>query len=318
MSEVERFRSAHHLNEVNKEVREARTIKDGSKDRTIGDVEETNRIILEAAYRKALDTETDQIQEENFSNVYTADEIESNLRLVRDLEEKFAQQNESEPSKEEIMRLGRILEAIVIEQIELNEWLGEHVKTQQTTRFDDYTNGIDFIAEFEDIGKHLGFAIDATSGHDKTIEKKLDRIRKKIMRGEMGEVRYFRSSDGFLKGKMELLPTVVLAIERKTLVHLARLWVQGKQSELARHPVKYFFFHEVLVQLEAQLRFAKELKERGKLKNEYILVRLNEQVEFMKKSVPDDLMKVLDQNFDHGHRYVSVLSSRVFSYDYEK
>lgn len=226
---------------------------------------ESDEVVLDAAFRKAMETETDQIQMEDFVSVYGEEKIRADQKKVQDLHKEFERRDVVQEMME-TRRLGKILEAIVTEQIELNEWLGPNVRTQQTAEFDDYTNGIDFVAEFDEQGalRHMGFAIDATHGQQSAIEHKLEKIRHQLNRGELGELTYFQTVDGSFQGKKRFIPRVVLAVDKKHMIELARLWVHGEQKALSTHPIKQQIMKEIIVQLQGQINYAKALEKKGK------------------------------------------------------
>jgi hypothetical protein len=166
---MERFRSDQHFR-VAKEM----AMQKGKEGKEL----ESDQIILEAAYQKALKTETDVIDPRDFEEIVDPNVMRAHAQEVSYLRGIFDQQKEH-PETAEVHKLGKILEAIVIEQIELNEWLGPNVNTQQTCEYDDFCNGIDFVTEFNQEGalRHVGFAIDATHGKQQTIQWKLEKIR---------------------------------------------------------------------------------------------------------------------------------------------
>lgn len=277
---------------------------------------ESDKLVLEAAYKKAIETETDQIQMDDFEGVYGIDIVAKHRKDAESLGRIFEKQKQH-PEFAEGYRLGKILEAIVTEQIELNEWLGPNVDTQQTTDYDDYINGIDFVAEFNEEGalRHMGFAIDATYGKKEVIRLKLEKIRSQLHRGELGEVQYFQTVDKTIQGKKRLIPKVVLAIDKGLVVDLARAWVKGEQKALAHHPVKEMIMIEILDQLEGQLNYARALERRNHPGSENLVRPLMAQTEAMRriyqKLFPDSTR--LQTRFDDaGSRGVYYATKAVF------
>ena len=118
---MELFRADRYIREVKSENSEPET------------QEQQDRLILEAAYRKALDTESDQIDIKSFSDLYGENSVGDDIKKVKELQEHF-RVNDQESSLE-ARKIGKILEMIVNEQIELNNWFGEGARTQQTTDF---------------------------------------------------------------------------------------------------------------------------------------------------------------------------------------
>ena len=175
---MERIRAAGYLHEAQK--------------RKEAHEQESDEVILDAAYRKAIETETDRINMEDFWDIYGHDVVDQDQKKVQALETDFLLRDQE--SSTEARRMGKILEMIVTEQIELNDWFGEYARTQQTTPYDDYTNGIDSLVEFdwEEGKRFLGLAIDATHGGVNSFEKKMKKTRRLLQDGKLGVVKYFR------------------------------------------------------------------------------------------------------------------------------
>ena len=245
---------------------------------------DSDEVVLEAAYKKALATETDQIQMDDFAKVVDPELMKKHKKEVAGLKGLFDKQKENPKNRETIM-LGKILEAIVTEQIELNDWLGSNVNTQQTTDYDDFMNGIDFVAEMNEDGasRHMGFAIDATHGAKKTIRMKLEKIRSQLNHGELGEVFYFQSLDKSFQGRKRFIPRIVLALDKKHVAEIARLWVRGEQTALSQHPVKEMILREIVTQLEGQLTYAHALEKANKENASLMVDVLSGQLDAMKR-----------------------------------
>lgn len=85
--------------------------------------------ILAQAYERALSGRgQEQIDMEHFVEDYGAESVAQDKARVAELEAKF--EAWTTPEIQEALRLGTILEAIVTEQAELNEWLGSDVRTR--------------------------------------------------------------------------------------------------------------------------------------------------------------------------------------------
>jgi len=246
----ERIRSDRFLQEAQKSLPKPET------------KEQEEAVILEAAYQKALQTESDQIDMESFVELYGEQAVAADKDKVKELQQVFKERDVE--SSVEARKIGKILEMIVNEQIELNNWFGEGARTQQTTDYDDYLNGIDSVVEFErdDGNQFLGLAIDATFGGHVSFDKKFRKIRKQLVEGKMGTVKYFRTVDGEVEGKLNYVPRVVLSIDRKKVIEIAKLWVEGRQQDLAKHSVQVTLMQEVYLQLEAQKKFVEKLGQR--------------------------------------------------------
>ncbi|MCX6714218.1 MAG: hypothetical protein NTX72_00185 [Candidatus Uhrbacteria bacterium] len=273
---MERFRQEAHFQAAKEAAREK-----GKEGKEL----ESDRVVLEAAYQKALETETDQIQVEDFEGVYGKKQLRAQAKEVERLRGIF-DHGSANPEMGEMRQLGKILEAIVIEQIELNEWLGPNINTQQTCEYDDYANGIDFVTEFNEDGalRHMGFAIDATHGKGQVIRLKLEKIRSQLNRGELGEMTYFQTVDQSIQGRKRFIPKIVLALEKQHVVDIARLWVQGNQTALAEHPVRQTIMKEIVDQLAGQLAYAHALEASGNPKAAKLVEVLSAQYGAMQRT----------------------------------
>ena len=219
--------------------------------------EKRKKEILVKAHEKAKDVfdEEDVISPDQFGHFDPA-MIARDMKFVKEREKMFAE-GETDDSKQRRIA-AEVLEAIIIEQTELANWLGESVSTVRASRYDDIANGVDTIAEFaqEMSTAYLALAIDATYGDP---SEKLARIQKEIARGSLTQVKYFKSSDGTYVGSLQKIPRVVVGVSQEQIVELATLWVSGKKDELATHPVQLQIIEEIMMQLRAFMAYAEKL-----------------------------------------------------------
>lgn len=214
-----------------------------------------HNFLIEKAFDEAKRVlKTGQINPDVFDNYDKGDK-----KFVARMEEKF----KKTATPEQIManKLSTILEAIVYEQTELSNWLGEDVFTIKTSRFDDITNGVDVIAEFverkeekvKSIRGHLGLAFDVTFSNE--ISDKLNRIKNEIDDGHLATVKYFVSESMSYKGEFVDIPRVIMSVDGKTVNDLAQLWLEEKKK-LAFHPIQMQILEETLVQLKVFKEYA--------------------------------------------------------------
>lgn len=212
--------------------------------------EQEERFVLETAYQKALDlfAEEEPIDPVSF-RLYDPKMIKKDLEYVARMERTFAEDDAKSPELIEQRKLALILEAILHEQIELNNWLGADVTTKKASRYDDIKHGVDSIAEFNRDGSrhHLALALDVTS--TRYTDDKLTRIRDDIDHGRLTYIRYFQSSDGSYKGSLSNVPRVVIGVDPRRIVDLARLWIQNKNKALAQHPLQIQILEQIKLQL---------------------------------------------------------------------
>ncbi len=211
---------------------------------------------IEEAHNRAIENFEDEgeIDPTTFKN-YGRGMVSEDLKYVARMEKIFEAQQT--PFEAEAKKLATIFEAIIHEQIELNNWLGDKVTTRKASRYDDIKNGVDTIAELEhDAGgtSHLALALDITYSNPM---KKLDAIRTQIDKGTLTEVKYFESSDGGVKGTLSRVPRVVIGADRPAVLELAHLWMEKKGKGLADHPMQMQILDEIAIQLTKFAEYAR-------------------------------------------------------------
>jgi hypothetical protein len=215
--------------------------------------------------REAIDENSFLLNEETGEGVYSKEMIDKNLAEVARLDNIFAsEKNNTHPNQEgsnnnEVKEYGDILEAIILNQVE--SWFSSgdgkpSPKGIKTAKFDDYKNGVDLLVELEGGEKPLALAVDVTFGF-KGLEKKINRILLDIERGDLGSVRYYKSSDSRFEGKISKLPKVVIGLEMDTVQALAKLWIENEDSlELKKHFTQTLILSEIVLQLRAYREYA--------------------------------------------------------------
>jgi hypothetical protein len=216
---------------------------------------------IEKAYQKAkaevLENPDYVIQESDFAPVYGTQSVEADIKFADMLErEVFKTESAVEQNAKKI---AETLEAIVLMQSEMSEWLGG-AQTLKTARYDDYKNKVDMIAEWfspEDGSRVLALAVDVTFGVT-TAEKKLSAIRAEIDSDKLGSIRYFKDSRGDVMGTRNNVPRTVIGVSQPVVAELAQLWLENKQKLLGVHPIQALFADEIHAQLSAMLAYAKK------------------------------------------------------------
>lgn len=258
-----------------------------------------NREIIEKAYEKSKDViRKSALQEDSFVDLYGEDNVNNDKNYIAKMERVF-EQDASEDQKYFKMRAD-VFEAILFEQAEMNEWLGKNVSTIKTTRYDDIKNGVDSIAEFqeEDRASHLALAIDATTSGD--LNKKIERIKKEIEKGEMARIKYFFSEhvskhQGFGRGEKVNIPRVVIGADRNVIKELSELWLENNNKELANHPIQFQILEEIIIQCGVFKNYAAKIqdgKDRTKIVNMY-----NKTQEIVKEIYDEKIKTIGDESF---------------------
>lgn len=216
---------------------------------------------LERAYTKAqevLNNPDYSIKSAEFSDVY-GDQIEKDEALVRKLEARF--RADQTPQSANTKKIADVLEAIVLMQSEMSEWLG-NATTLRTSPYDDYVNKVDMLAEWhtpQDGSRLLALAVDVTFGPT-AIDKKLQEIKAEIDKGELGRVKYFKDARSSFKGTRFNVPRTVIGVSQKVVENLAHLWIEGEKKQLGTHPVQGIFIN----QMHSQLLMMRDYAHRNK------------------------------------------------------
>lgn len=219
---------------------------------------ETNPVVR-AAYEKTQKIfKRDAIDPKGFSDLYDPKAIQKDLAYVQNLKDTVFETGSGKIAAD-------ILEGIAYEQIELANWFGPYAHTIKTSEYDDIKNGVDLMVEFDEpetSRSHLALGIDATYGVQ-GITKKLERIHRDIDQGKLTEVKYFEAGDGSFKGRLQQVPRIILGVERDTVLSLARLWTEGKNTELGAHPIQELLLRQARSQLVTFAQYAKNRHRSG-------------------------------------------------------
>ena len=249
------------------------------------------RIMANKMYEKARHVLTeDIICPEDFIDLYGIKTVEEDIKYVKKIEEKFKQ--EDSPEKQELKKIASVLEAVVYEQIKINNWLGPEATAIKSSRYDDIKNGVDNIVEFhkeEDFSSsHLALAIDETFSHD--VDEKFKRIKEEIKRGELTQIKYFISERLNIRGELSKIPRVVIGIDAKTTKEIGELWLEKNNKDLAKHSTQFIILEEILLQLEAFKNYAEKVNQPEIAsiyeKTKKILQKIYDEKENLKKLQP--------------------------------
>ncbi len=270
--------------------------------RGVSEKRDEEMLIERALERAASGRGQEQINMRDFIEDYGENPVAADEVYVRDMEARFARSEN--PAQREAKKLADVLEAILTEQIELSDWLGEDVTTRKTTKFDDIKNGVDLVAEIEreQAIAHLALALDVT--YATSISDKFRRIQDEIDRGELTTIKYFESSSGRgpkFRGRLSKVPRVILGVNRKTVLHLAELWITNKKKDLAEHPAQVEILEEIALQLNAFREYAQGLENTAVA--EELTAIYDQQIAIVKSILSSDRVKKLRENIDSDSAY---------------
>jgi len=212
---------------------------------------------------------------DDFSDLYGQEVVTRDKKLVAEREAEFQRQAEADPESKNLLKRGELFEAIINDQIEQSEWLGEDASVIVPARYDDIENGVDSIVEFEiETGRsHLALAVDVTKS-TKQLDKKFDAIKNSIKNGRLSRVKYFRSKD--IRGELKEVPKVVVGADEETMQEVAGLLLIFKTRQkhrlaekaeefwitleaLKNHRLQLQITEEIMTQLKAFAKYARKL-----------------------------------------------------------
>ncbi len=238
-----------------------------------------------------------------FSDLYGEETITKDQELVERREKEFSRKDGEDPESRNWTRRGELFEAIVNNQIEDSNWLGESASVIVPSRYDDIENGADSIVEFQKgTGRsHLALAIDITKSA-KQLDKKFGAIKHSIEGGYLSRVKYFSSHN--FRGELRQIPRVVIGADQKTMQEVAELLLRfktrqkhpsvGKAGEfketraaLQNHPLKFILFQEIASQLNTFESYARSHGKGGvEIANKY-----HEAIEILSHVLEEDKEK---------------------------
>lgn len=213
------------------------------------------RMAHEKAEKTVLSNDDYVIKERAFVPIYGEENVAADIAETERLSKLFAR-NETVQTKHSHM-IAEVFEAIMLMHAELSSWLGD-AHTLKTSKFDDYKNKTDLIAEWyspEDGSRVLALAVDVTFGTS-NIAKKLENIKKEIDSGTLGSLRYFKDVRGDFMGTRNNIPRTVIGISAPIVEELASMWLKNENKKLAEHPVQRLLIEEIMNQLEKMHAYA--------------------------------------------------------------
>lgn len=201
------------------------------------------------------------IREEDFSSVYAPAAIRQDRARAIAARSRYELRDMQDPKTVISAKMAQVFEAVVLEESESSEWLGEGATTLKTTDHDDFQNHVDMIAEWHKPGEGsqvLALGVDATFGTMKLLEK-FSEVRSGIELDKLASLRYYRDKRGNFMGTRNNVPRTIVGVSQPVVEELANLWVNGKKEALLEHPVQRLILVQLRYQLETQLKLAESL-----------------------------------------------------------
>lgn len=213
---------------------------------------------IEDAYEQSkVFLDTTRIKIDNFSGLYDPSLLEADQKEVDRLKDIFQRQEQENTPIREAKHASVVLEAAISRNVSQNLWFGGNSSIVHTSEYDDFVNGVDGILRIKETGRDsfLALGVDVTfSGY---VEKKIERIRDELARGELAEVKYFDLPSAGFKGRLTDVPRIVLGADFRTVAELAHQQNIGNENVVKKHWLQYQLLEMAIMQCEAFGRFAK-------------------------------------------------------------
>lgn len=229
---------------------------------------ENKELMIRVLDQKSKTVDNFRPKEKNFSDLYTEEEINSDLLEIEHL--KAIWDSEEKTEREIYLReVADIYEGVITDQIEANSWFGDNCETYLTTLYDDKKNGVDVVSIFTqaESKSYLGLGIDVTFASNKdALEKKLESVKQCIRSGTLSTLKYFEDPDT-KEHKKIYLPKVIIGSRLSSAEKLIELWGSkdpNRNKKLQEHPVQSKIIMESIYQLEYFYKFAINLSENTK------------------------------------------------------
>lgn len=243
-----------------------------SKSFEFGENEENIFAVRERAFQRAkrLRAMNTPVLEEFFDVTgFSNRKIQADLRYVAKRKTDIADTR----FRVEQARRADVLEAILAEQIELSDWLGQGTETVFASEYDDIAHGVDFAIVLpglrESDARYLAVDVTFSAKH---IESKLQRVKEAIDAGTLTRIDYCQDSEG-TKHSPGRVPQCVLLFNEREMDGITRLWMDRKTKDLGAHPFQYALVEQLGCQL---LMFEQYAKRIGNTELEAIFLQMKE------------------------------------------
>lgn len=235
---------------------------------------------IETGYIKSINKRPAPIDPRSFDK-YDPNIIAADIARVKELEEIFEKKHT--PEQKEMKSFTDAIEVLLPDMAKYFAWMGEKTEMVRSSKYDDYENGIDATAEFEDSG-HMGIALDFTINSE--AKEKLSRIRNEIDTGNPPTVRYFKSST--FKGELTAVARVIIVLDRYVVDDVMSKKMDLDQArvnysnpvyarkvpllmkELANHPLQLDILKQIMCQLDYYLSLVLSKPDGSKNKQQFI------------------------------------------------
>lgn len=101
-------------------------------------------------------------------------------------------------------------------------------------------------------------------------------------------------------GSQRFIPKIVLALDKKHVLEVAKLWVMGEKKALSAHPIKHIFIQEIFTQLRAQLVYIEGSIANGQKGLDKLKDIFASQLQFLEQFIPESTRVPVERSEDEG------------------
>jgi hypothetical protein len=188
--------------------------------------------VYQAAHTKAVSiVEGNRIHLDDFNYADT----EKDKQAVIDKYKEINSKTLFKDGEVEALVQAEILEAMIFDLIKNHNWFGNNASAILPSAYDDLFLGNDMILEHRsgDFTSYSGVGIDITIGENSFV-KKIEDTKRRISKGQLGKVKYFKSRDANYSGELNNIPHFVIGVDRDNMFALTRAWVEGRTDAMKR------------------------------------------------------------------------------------
>lgn len=259
------------------------------------------RVVKPAHEKAGRYMRDNKFKEKDFEDIYTKERVAKDLETVERIKEALSREEDEKII--EANKLSEIFNAMIIDQIGLNDWMGVNANINGTSDFDRFTTSLSNVTEFKgDSGiSYLAMAMRVTFSPF-NVDKKLSAIKESIKTEKFPTIKYFNSQ--FHRGELKELPTAVVGCRKGMMLEAAELWLLGKKRELAEHPLQFFILDQIKEQMEVFKKYALSLKQENIAERYDMVLSIIDNILESKKELRDRLenqkdgdgLEVLEEN----------------------
>lgn len=202
------------------------------------------------------DSENDKLDMDSFRDIYGKNEIDKDKRKVASLEANFDRT---------IKGLSELMERTLVKEINEADWFGGGSRAVNTADHDDYLNHSDLVVEWpEEDGSTTKLALDTSvTNKEDVMSRKAEKIMDELSQKKGTTIKYFQSRFTQEKGRINNVPSAVLALDRESLDNLSQFLVSSEQEDIEKSTLSTDMMACVYDQMEAQIKILEEKKATG-------------------------------------------------------